>query len=122
MKKLTAAFLGLALALPAATPALARNDHPGNHGNDVRGAAHADVRPGSRNHGADVRVAAHANPFRQGQRFHSNRAPHYRVVEYRRYHRLSAPPRGYHWVRSGDDALLVSLRSGLVRSVVRGLF
>ncbi len=42
------------------------------------------------------------------------------VVEDWRGHRLSAPPRGFQWVQSGADYLLVNARTGTVSRVVRG--
>jgi Ni/Co efflux regulator RcnB len=36
------------------------------------------------------------------------------VVNNWRSHRLSAPPRGYHWVRTGGDFVLVGSTSGLI--------
>ena len=47
---------------------------------------------------------------------------HYRgfvVDEYWRYH-LRRPPYGYHWVRVGDDYLLVALASGLIFDIIEG--
>jgi Ni/Co efflux regulator RcnB len=41
-------------------------------------------------------------------------------VNYRNYGRLYAPPRGYHWVQSGNDAVLVAITSGLVGAVIGG--
>ncbi|NML94758.1 RcnB family protein [Novosphingobium olei] len=118
MKKTVVATMALSLTLPLATPAFAqphRND-------DRRGpSAHANVRA-DRNHGASVRAKAHGNPFRKGQRFVSSRAPNYRVVDYRQYRRLGPPPRGYHWVRSGNDALLVAISSGIIASVIANNF
>ena len=59
----------------------------------------------------------------RGQRFDHRYAPNYRVVtNYRSYRRLYTPPRGYHWVRSGNDAVLVALTSGLIGAVVAGAF
>lgn len=44
--------------------------------------------------------------------------PRYRerqyVVEDWRGHRLSAPPRGYHWVQSGGDYILVAIATGII--------
>ena len=44
--------------------------------------------------------------------------PQYRtrqyVVEDWRGHRLSAPPRGYHWVQSGGDYILVAIATGVI--------
>ncbi len=45
----------------------------------------------------------------------------YIVHDYGRYH-LHAPPRGHHWVRVNDDVVLAAVTSGLVVSVVNGLF
>jgi Ni/Co efflux regulator RcnB len=38
-------------------------------------------------------------------------------IDYRRY-RLSAPPRGYHWVRVDHSFLLVGITSGLISNVL----
>ena len=45
----------------------------------------------------------------------------YVVSDYGRYH-LHAPPHGHHWVRVNDDVVLAAVASGLVVSVVNGLF
>lgn len=45
----------------------------------------------------------------------------YIVSDYGRYH-LYAPPRGHHWVRVDNDVVLAAVASGLVVSVVSGLF
>jgi Ni/Co efflux regulator RcnB len=59
----------------------------------------------------------------RGQRFDHRYAANYRVVtNYRSYHRLYTPPRGYHWVRSGNDAVLVAITSGLIGAVIGGAF
>ncbi len=36
------------------------------------------------------------------------------VVNDWRGHHLSAPPRGYHWVQSGGDYLLVAITTGVI--------
>jgi Ni/Co efflux regulator RcnB len=45
----------------------------------------------------------------------------YIVRDYHAYH-LGAPPRGHHWVRVNNDVVLAAVASGLVVSVVNGLF
>ncbi|MGN6376443.1 MAG: RcnB family protein [Sphingomonas sp.] len=61
--------------------------------------------------------------WRRGERFDHRYARSYRVVtNYRSYHRLYTPPRGYHWVRSGNDAVLVAVTGGLIGAVVAGAF
>jgi Ni/Co efflux regulator RcnB len=39
------------------------------------------------------------------------------VRDYRRY-RLSAPPRGHHWVKLDNDFLLVAIASGVISGIV----
>ncbi len=36
------------------------------------------------------------------------------VIEDWRGHQLSAPPRGYHWVQSGGDYVLVAIATGII--------
>jgi Ni/Co efflux regulator RcnB len=69
---------------------------------------------------APARVTA--RKWAKGQRFDRRYAPNYAVVDYRRYpgRRLYAPPRGYHWVRSGNDAVLVGVTTGLIAATVAG--
>jgi Ni/Co efflux regulator RcnB len=40
------------------------------------------------------------------------------VVDDWRGHHLSAPPRGYHWVQSGGDYLLVAIATGIIASIL----
>ena len=40
------------------------------------------------------------------------------MIDYRRYRRLRPPPRGYHYVRSGNDAILIGITSGIVAAVI----
>ena len=62
--------------------------------------------------------------WRKGQRFDRRYAQNYRTVDYRQYRTrgVYAPPRGYHWVRSGNDAVLVALTSGVIGAVIGGAF
>jgi Ni/Co efflux regulator RcnB len=60
------------------------------------------------------RGAGPNHDFRRGQRL----PPEYRhrqyVVDDWRGHHLSAPPRGYHWVQTGGDYVLVAIASGII--------
>lgn len=47
------------------------------------------------------------------------RTPHYVVRDWRA-HRLGPPPRGYHWVQTGADYVLISIGTGLIAQVVLG--
>ena len=48
--------------------------------------------------------------------------PEYRsrqyVVDDWRGHRLSAPPRGYHWVQTGGDYVLAAIATGVIVSIL----
>jgi Ni/Co efflux regulator RcnB len=59
--------------------------------------------------------------WQRGERFDSRYARNYRQVDYRTHGRLYAPPRGYQWVQSGNDAVLVALASGLIGAVLGGV-
>lgn len=54
----------------------------------------------------------------KGQRFDRRYATNYRVINNYRDYRLSAPPRGYQYVRSGNDAVLVAITSGIIGAVI----
>ena len=56
-----------------------------------------------------------------GQRMPGYYSRGYVVNDYSRYG-LRAPPRGYHYVRSGNDVVLASLAGGLIAAVIAGLF
>ena len=57
-----------------------------------------------------------------GQRMPSYyRSNQYVVNDYGRYG-LRAPPRGYHYVRSGNDVVLAAIAGGLITAVIAGLF
>ena len=63
-----------------------------------------------------------ARQWRKGQRFDRRYATNYRTVDYRQYRQrnLYAPPRGYQWVRSGNDAVLIGATSGIIAAVLSG--
>lgn len=106
MKKFTSALVAVAMLAPtlAAAPAMARDDRP----------AHAQSHK-------VVKKTVTYKTFRKGQKFDRRHARNYAEVDYRRYRTLKAPPRGYHYVRSGNDILLVGLTSGIVASVLTGM-
>jgi Ni/Co efflux regulator RcnB len=68
-----------------------------------------------------VRGPQHRN-WRRGERFDRRYAQNYQVIDYRRYRGLKAPPRGYRYVRSGNDAVLVGVTSGIIASVIANAF
>lgn len=61
----------------------------------------------------------------KGQRFNRAEARNYRQINnWRQYQnrRLYAPPRGYQWVQSGNDAVLIAVASGVIGAVLGGVF
>lgn len=59
----------------------------------------------------------------KGQRFDRRYANNYRVIDYRQYNgrNIYAPPRGYQWHQSGNDAVLVSVATDLIGAVLGGV-
>ena len=113
MKKLTASLIAASLMLPAA-PALAQHDRHDRSDRHDRYDRHGQ---------RDWRHDSRWHHFRKGQRFDRRHAYNYRVIDYRAYRQhLRPPPRGYRWVRSGDDALMVGITTGVVTAVVAGMF
>lgn len=69
--------------------------------------------------------AANFRRWNKGQRFDRRYAQNYREIgnwQQYRGRRLYAPPRGYHWVRSGNDAVLIAVAGGLIGAVLAGAF
>ena len=63
--------------------------------------------------------------WRKGERFNRAQARNYRqVTNWRQYQnrRLYAPPRGQQWVQSGNDAVLITVASGVIAAVLAGAF
>ncbi|MDX3909398.1 MAG: RcnB family protein [Sphingobium sp.] len=54
----------------------------------------------------------------KGQRFDRRQANNYRVIGDYRSYRLNTPPRGYQWVRSGNDAVMIAITSGIIGAVI----
>lgn len=54
----------------------------------------------------------------RGERFDNRYAANYRVIYNPGRYRLHNAPRGYRWVQSGNDAVLIGLTTGLVAAVL----
>ena len=65
----------------------------------------------------DNRGAQH-RAWKRGERFDYRQAPNYRVIGTPGSYHLRSAPRGYHWVRSGNDAVLIGITTGIVASVL----
>lgn len=89
-----------------------RDNRQGPQRDDRRGQpdrAHMDERGAGPNH-----------EFRRGQRLPPEYRGHQYVVDNWRDHHLSAPPRGYHWVQTGADYVLVAVATGVILNMILG--
>jgi Ni/Co efflux regulator RcnB len=68
----------------------------------------------------DERGAGPEHNFYRGDRLPREYHNRYYVVDDWRAHRLSPPPRGYHWVQTGGDYLLVAIASGIIAQLILG--
>lgn len=105
MKKFIIAALAASVM---ATPVLAAQ----NNGRDFRSRVEQ-----SNGHGFQQRQMQNRN-WRKGERFNRREARNYRVINNYRQYRLRAAPRGYRWVQSGNDAVLIGITSGIIASVL----
>jgi Ni/Co efflux regulator RcnB len=86
-------------------------DHNDRGGYDQR----RDYRNDDRN---DRRHFSQNRRWNRGDRFDRRYAHNYRVISSPRFYRLHDAPRGYRWVQSGNDAVLVGITSGLIAAVL----
>ncbi|MDV3456247.1 RcnB family protein [Sphingomonas sp. HF-S4] len=115
-------ILGLVAASIAATPAMAAAAPQRGYSAErtvVRERPNGNVvvrHTEQRDYGYNNRGYQNRN-WQRGQRFDSRYARNYRQIDYRQYRGLRAPPRGYHYVQSGNDAVLVAITSGIIGAV-----
>jgi len=64
------------------------------------------------------RGAGPNHEFYVGHRMPAQYRTHQYVVDDWRGHHLRQPPRGYHWVQSGSDYLLVAVATGLIANAI----
>ena len=66
----------------------------------------------------DHRGGGPRHDLRRGQRLSQEyRSNRYVVSDWRNRH-LSAPPRGHHWVRAGNDYVLAAIATGIIAQVL----
>ncbi len=63
-----------------------------------------------------------ARNWQRGERFDSRYATDYMVISNPDYYDLGPAPYGYRWVRSGNDAILVAIASGIIGALVANAF
>jgi Ni/Co efflux regulator RcnB len=107
------------LAMSLATGGLAFADDHGDRSDQGRN--EKAQRGGQQGHRAsnnnaqrDERGAGPNHDFRRGQRLPAEYRNRQYVVDDWRGHHLSAPPRGYHWVQTGGDYVLVAIATGVI--------
>jgi Ni/Co efflux regulator RcnB len=89
----------------------AQHDNDHNRGNDD----HNDSRSSPHN---ESRGAGPRHDMHRGERLSNDyRGNKYVVNDWRNRH-LSAPPRGSHWVRAGDDYVLVAITTGIIAQIL----
>jgi Ni/Co efflux regulator RcnB len=123
MRKFVTALLAAStLAAPAlASPAMAATGHDWN-----RSSQHATAQRHDDHSRYDQRRdndrRADYRSWRKGDRFDHRYAQSYRVITNPRHYHLTNAPRGYRWVQSGHDAVLIGASSGLVIYVMNHVF
>jgi Ni/Co efflux regulator RcnB len=79
-----------------------------------------DYRQERREDRREARGAGPRHDLYRGGRLPSHFHNRQYVVDNWRSHRLSAPPRGYHWVQVGGDYVLAAVATGIIASVLLG--
>jgi Ni/Co efflux regulator RcnB len=116
--KNTIAISVLAAMLLTAQGAAFADDHDHGHGYDRHGPPHKmhhDNRYHDRYNG---RGAGPYHKFHRGDRLSAEYRHRQYVVDNWRIHHLSPPPRGYHWVQTGPDYVLVAITTGIIAQIV----
>ena len=106
-----------------------RRDNPPNQNDGEQSRLYDQLRqPNAQNHGQyqgqnrgqnnnyrdDERGAGPDHAFRRGGRLPNQYRSSQYVVDDWRGHGLRAPPRGYHWVQTGGDYVLVAIATGII--------
>lgn len=120
-RKLTAALLAAAILTPGlAAPAMAQ---PGKPTQSHAQQPNRGNQGGNQGHSTPAKKPSQTpHRFKKGEKFDRNRASNYQTVDYRKYRNVKAPPKGYHYVRSGNDLLLVGITSGIIAAVTMNMF
>ncbi len=121
-RAVVSAVAAMSMLLAAGESAFAE-DHGrrDDRGRDAR-AEHA--RPPARTRVVEVRHegrgAGPGHNFYRGERLPVEYRHRNYVVDDWRGHHLSAPPRGYHWVQTGGDYVLVAIATGIIAQLLLG--
>jgi Ni/Co efflux regulator RcnB len=100
-----------------------RGDRHDNRDNDKKGGPRGrgdndgrfdNRRDDDRAHYDNHRGAGPSRAFHKGGRLPAEYRHRQYVVDDWRGHQLSQPPRGYHWVQTGGDYVLVAIATGII--------
>lgn len=130
MKKVLIAIAaaGSVLAVPVSASAADFNKDRGGHYSQQynKGKPQAGRYDQRGNPGYKAQPAKQASQsykhFKKGERFDQRYAKNYRKIDNPRAYGLRDAPKGQHWVRSGNDALLVGLVGGVIGAVIANAF
>ena len=126
MKKLMLAVAGASVALTgfAATPASAADFGNHNRGRyeQVQNRKVFTNRKVVRNRVVINNRYQQNHRWQRGQRFDQRYAMNYRVINNPYYYHLRPAPRGYRWVQSGNDAVLIAITSGIIGAIFANQF
>ncbi len=116
MKKFAIALVAATiLAGPIATTAAQAQDWRQDRSRHVE--RHVDKRVDKRVH-VEKKVVIHKHRWSKGHRMSAaERRRMADIRDYRRY-RLSAPPRGYKWVKVDNDYLMIGIATGVISSII----
>jgi len=115
MKKFIIAALAASVG---ATPLMAASPF---HGHDQRGRIEMRHNQPTYNKHVVKRVTVQRRDYRnwkRGERFDYRHARNYRVIGNPHAYGLRPAPRGYRWVQSDNNAVLVGLTSGIIAAVM----
>ncbi|UZW55428.1 RcnB family protein [Sphingobium sp. JS3065] len=112
-------LMALAATTMVASPMVATQAQAATHREDSRIVKYGPHGRTVVKHRTVIRKDNHRR-WAKGQRFDRRYVSNYRVIDNYRGYRLNAPPRGYRWVRSGNDAVLIAITSGIIGAVVAG--
>ena len=131
MKTKTLVSIVMGVAMASSSLAFAQGNS--NHGDRGRGDDRRndradreyrhDNRDFGRSHNEHKKHGRGAGPnheYYQGDRFPLEYRNRHYVVSDWRSHQLSAPPRGYQWVQSGNDYVMVAIATGIIAQLLLG--
>ena len=124
MKKIALALAGASVALTGlvATPAAAADFRGHDRGRYEQVNKRVVVNQRFDNHRFRNDSRFQQRRWNRGERFDSRYATNYTVISNPYAYHLRQAPYGYRWVRSGNDAVLVAIASGIIGAVLANSF